>query len=532
MRIDIRLTNRTAMLPALDPTVYKNLRAQWSFSPKGLWHMPRYKPTKLMRAQYAVTVKQIETLKNTPNSKNRARIKTLSAALADMDTKLATMWDGRISLIDHNAVSSGLFRATWHDVEKECGVHFSVKKNRQTVDFVDGLSDAIDQYRHQNDCVHAMQVAIPRGGGIVLAATSSGKTGIAARLFSKVTCPCLFVVDQLDLLYQQKEELEGWLHEEVGVVGDSIFDPKRVTVATIQTLSLHAKRKGFIKWFQTIDIMIVDELHEAMAKRNFDVLRRVKPVAIFGLTATLQLGQKETRLKAYAFAGPVIFRFPIEEGVKRGVLAKGYVLQLLFPDATGVDNDYQTDLVLQVTQNELKLSACVALTNELMRMDRHELILVDRVSHLHDVDDVLKHIPHELAYGEIAVKDRRQSKEHFEDGDIKLLIANKVFKKGTSIKRIDAMIDMAEGKSKNDPVQKFGRGLRLHTEKSEFLYLDFGTQGHGRFAAAATSRRRALKKAGISVTTVQVNNEAEAVSALKKFARKVGAHCHESKPKH
>jgi superfamily II DNA or RNA helicase len=257
----------------------------------------------------------------------------------------------------------------------------------------------------------------------------------------------------------------------------------------------------------------------------------VKPVAIFGLTATLQLGQKETRLKAYAFAGPVIFRFPIEEGVKRGVLSKGYVLQLLFPDVDESGNDYQTDLALQVTQNELKLSACVALTNELMRMDRHELILVDRVSHLHDVDDMLKHIPHGLAYGEIKIADRRQVKENFEDDDIKLLIANKVFKKGTSIKRIDAMIDMAEGKSKNDPIQKYGRGIRLHDGKDELLYIDFGTQGHGRFASAATSRRRALKKAGISVTTARVNSEAEAVLALKKFSRKVGINCHESKHK-
>lgn len=524
------------MLPALDTAVYQQLRAQWSFSPKGLWMMPKYQPTKLLRGQLSMTIRKIEDLQKVHTAKNAARIKSLTAAVHEMEAKLEGMWDGKISLIDHSAVSSGLFRATWHEVEQACGVKFSVKQDRQTVEFGPGLPDAADQYRHQNACVHAMQVAVPRGGGIVLASTGSGKTAVAARLFARAKCSCLFVVDQLDLLYQQKQELEDWLHEDVGVVGDSSFAPKRITVATIQTLHLHAKRKDFVSWFKTIDIMIVDELHEQMAKRNFDVLRQIKPVAIFGLTATLQLRQKETRLKAYAFAGPVIFQFPISEGVKRGVLAKGYVLQLLFPDVNGNENDepadnYQTDLAVQVTQNPQKLAACVALTDDLLRSGRHELILVDRVSHLHDVDDALKHIPHGLAFGEITVDERKQAKDDFEAADIKLLIANKVFKKGTSIKRIDAMIDMAEGKSKNDPVQKFGRGIRLHADKSELIYVDFGTQGHGRFASAATSRRRALKKAGISVTTVRVNDEAQAVSALRKFIRKVGNHCYESKHK-
>jgi superfamily II DNA or RNA helicase len=515
----------------LDAETHKKLRDCWSFSPKGLWMMPKYRPTKILRSQRAVTMKQIEELKSTPSARSTFRVEHLTELVAELDKKLERMWDGKISLIDRGAVSAGLFRATWRDVEAVCGVKFTVKQDRQTVEFVDGLPDAGEQYRHQNACVRMMVASIPRGGGIILAATSSGKTGIAARLFSKTRCECLFVVDQLDLLYQQRQELEEWLHEPVGVVGDSEFRPARVTVATIQTLNLHAQRKDFVKWYGGIDLVVVDELHEALAKRNFNVLQRIKPVAIFGLTATLQLGQKETRSKAYAFAGPVIFRFPIEEGVKRGVLAQGYALQLLFEPQSMEEesDDYQNELAIQVTENPVKLDACKGLVRELLRADRHVVLLVDRVQHLHDLDRDLQDFPHALAYGAVGVKDRQQARLHFEDDDIRLIIANKVFRKGVSIKRIDAMVDMAEGKSKNDAVQKFGRGLRLHKDKSELIYVDFGTQGAGRFAKAAVSRRRALKAAGISVTIARVNSEAQAISALKKFMATRVSTCHNQK---
>ena len=295
-------------------------------------------------------------------------------------------------------------------------------------------------------------------------------------------------------------------------------------MATIQTLNLYRERRDFVAWFEHIDVMVVDELHEQMAKRNFNVLESVEPVAIFGLTATLQLRQKETRMKAFAFAGPVIFEFPLAEGVERKVLTKGYALQLLFKPVPVDDGiKYREDLEAQVVQNETKLAACRGLVEELLQeMDRHVVVLTDRVAHLKDVADVLQDFPHRLAYGDVEVAERSQAKREFERDEIPLLIANKVFKKGVSIKRIDAMIDMAEGRSKNDALQKYGRGVRLHRKKTELLYIDIGTDTGSRFSKNATSRRRALQAAGIKVTVVKdICSEEQAVKALRKFARKV-----------
>jgi len=531
MRVPVLLTNRRAVFPPLDAEVYDRLRAFWSFSPKGLWYMPQYKPTKILRGQRDETAKRIEELKRQRPVKS-SRIRAMEAAVREADEQLKGMWDGKINLLKRGALSAGLFRATWKEAEQSTGVKFLWKRERKTLPLKPGLPPADAKYEHQNECVTAMLNNIERGGGIVLAATSSGKTAIAARLFSWLDCDCLFVVDQLDLLYQQQEELEAWLHEKVGVVGEGRFEPRRVTVATIQTLNHHRQHADFRKWYGRIQVMVVDELHEQLARRDFNVLEAIEPVAIFGLTATLQLGVKETRLRAYAFAGPVLYRFPIKEGVERGVLAKGYALQLLFKPEDCANMDWRDELRLQVLENELKLDSCWEMVDVLVNMmNRHVMVLVERVRHLEDVSDICNAIPHGVAYGKVDVTMRGMVKEMFEAEDLKLMLTNKVFKKGTSIKRIDAMIDMAEGKSKNDPVQKYGRGLRLHPDKSELIYIDFGTDGDGRFAKAAASRRKALRDAGIQVTVVKnVCSTGQALLALRKFIRKVAAYDRQSDP--
>jgi superfamily II DNA or RNA helicase len=342
---------------------------------------------------------------------------------------------------------------------------------------------------------------------------------MAGKFYRCLPYSCLFVVDQIDLLYQNRDEIQTWLGEEVGYVGDQKFELRRVTVATIQTLHKHRDDFKFRKWYSHVMAVVVDELHEQMARRNFDVLTTINPIARYGLTATLQLKKKDIRTKAHSFAGPILYEFPIEQGMKQGVLTKGQTLQLLFEPVPIAHEEYQEQIREQVIENEQKQKAVKAIVQLLLQNDRYVVILVDRVEHLERLSDLMDDIPHRLAYGRISVSDRISARKKFEKGKINLLIANKVFKKGINLKRVDCIIDMAEMKSKNDVMQKFGRGVRLHEDKDALLYIDIGTQGGlggERFRKAATSRIRALRAANIPCRSVKVSNLAEALKAVKK----------------
>lgn len=471
MKVSVTLTNESAWITKASDEAYELLQNEWSyFSPGARFH-PAYK-------LYL---------------RDRDR--------ASKEGREPLGWDGKIRLFKQGKVPAGLFRAT-EDILREKSIEFKLTVDIPTVlPFLNGVAKSEGQYKFQNACVKAMMSALPLGGGIVLCATGSGKTNMAGQFFSKLKYTCLFVVDQVDLLYQSQKELAMWMGEDVGVVGDSQYDVKRVTVATIQTLYKHVKDKKFMRWFRTVGVVIVDELHVQMGRTHFNVLDKISPIARYGLTATLQLGRKEVRVKAHAFAGPILYRYPIATGQEQGVLTKGSAIQLLFP--ADQDTVYADDYDREVVDNEQKLKMCSRIVRQLLTDKRCVIVLVSRVRHVKAVHDLFYDIPHGLAYGAIGKIKRRSAILRFEREKTSLIIANKVFEKGVNIKRVDVIYDLAEMKSKNVVIQKFGRGVRLHKNKKSLLYIDSGTL-NGRFAKASRSRARALKAAGIKVTKVKV----------------------------
>ena len=173
----------------------------------------------------------------------------------------AGVWDGRIRFYKKGQLPAGLFRATYDDILQKHPVKFIVTKDRPAIpQLLPGLPPQTDpQYAYQNECVDAMCKALDRGGGLVVAATASGKTAITSHFFSRLPFPCIFIVDQLPLLDQAQKELSSWLGERVGTVGRSIFDPQRITVSTIQTLKQHENDRRFLTWYKSVKVVVVDE---------------------------------------------------------------------------------------------------------------------------------------------------------------------------------------------------------------------------------------------------------------------------------
>jgi superfamily II DNA or RNA helicase len=447
------------------------------------------------------------------NEKRRA------AAEGDPNRKVDG-WDGRARLLSRDGtVPAGVFRATRKEI-KELGIRFVVTYERPDQPTLQkGIQITDTKYRHQRRAVRRIIKAIPKGGGIVLSATGSGKTGMAAQLFSKLGWNCLFVVDQVNLLYQTQKELGRWLGEPVGIVGDRKYEVQRVTVGTVQTLSKHVKDKAFMKWYRTVSIVVIDELHVQMNRRNFKVLETIKPVARIGLTATMQMSKKEVRMKAWAFCGPVLYRYPISRAQAAGVVSSGQAVQLLFPQDEFAPENYQEAYEQEVVFHEGKLAACGRIVRWLIeKQDRRVILLVSRIAHVKELQAEFSDFEYGLAYGKVDKKQRISTLERFERGELKLIIANVVFEKGVDVKRVDVVCDMAEMKSKNTAVQKYGRGVRLHADKADLLYIDFGADA-GRFGKAARSRARALSDEKIPVTKIKVSGPLQALKAVQGVVR-------------
>ena len=426
---------------------------------------------------------------------------------------LAKTWDGREHFLRDDQLPAGLFWATRKEIEEKEDIRFIVSGDldRPNLEIKNILGS---DRSYQNACVEKMLKVIRFGGGLILGATGTGKTRIASMFFSRVTGEHLFVVDQLVLMEQAIDELEDALKEKIGWVGDSEYEPQRITVATRQSMFIHQMESKFKDWTNRLQTILIDEIHEQMNNSNFSTVENIQPLAVFGLTATLSK-KKKSRLRAYSLCGPVIYEYPLKQGQEEGYLSQAIAVRLLYANPVSreeqktfswtklysskiVDNDQRNWLVSELVQ-------------EAWCRNKYIIVLVTRVKHLKKLSGRLRAIPHRIVSGtfkgqKIEVKDRIESKSKFEAGDIRLIIANTVFKKGVNLKRVDMIIDCDAGRSENDAVQKFGRGIRKHEDKLGLIYFDINDWDEANpknwFHIASRYRTRALQRAGVKLHKV------------------------------
>jgi len=256
-----------------------------------------------------------------------------------------------------------------------------------------------------------------------------------------------------------------------------------------------------------LDVLIIDELHTQLNRRNFSTIEKIRPKAVFGLTATLELQKKHIRMRSYAVAGPVIFQYSLDQGTKDGYLTKGVVVQVQYPNIHWYDDgqmEYR-DAYRSLVRSAERNAVIKGVVQAGLDAGRRVVVLVEWVEHLKNVARLFKGVRHRIVYGAVKVEKRIKAKEQFDDGGINLIIANKVFQKGVNIKQVDMIVDCAALKSKNSALQKFGRGVRLADGKRGLIYVDIGDVKN-RFEAASKRRARAFKAAGIKVFKVPVKD--------------------------
>ncbi len=418
------------------------------------------------------------------------------------------LWDGYATQLRFNRAGAWIPTGVWLDKQKQCeeaGIQFLVTDEREAPKFGKFPAWIAEMLRYYQDNAVDALIKASGSGGLILNATGTGKTLIAGAYFSRLKGYGCFVVDELTLLEQARASFEALLHEHIGVVGNQIYDPARITVATCQTLMKHSKKPEFRKWFQKIDALFIDEIHLAMNRRSFKVVKRIQPMAVFGLTATLELQKADVRTNATSIAGPPIFEYPYEQAVKDKVLTKGVVCRVTcnqsgkFKDPT---RDYDTVIVRSKKRNQL----IEDLVREGRALGRTIVVLVSRLKHLDIMSRRLKDIKHEVICGKRKSTDRTKAQSKMNKRKLPLIIANVVFGKGIDISTIDMIIDGTAASSKNNASQRFGRGTRLDALKDGLLYFDISDHdGIGlpnRFQKAARRRARAFVAQKVPVILV------------------------------
>lgn len=427
------------------------------------------------------------------------------------DSEGKRIWDGIKTFLAYDRVPAGLFVSLRREIERKWDIDFKVRDLRERPDFDDLDEDYISDRKYQNACVATMRDHSDMGG-IIINATGTGKTRIAGMYFKALNGSGVFIVDELGLLDQAQKELEKFLGERVGNIGNMQFKPRRITVATAQTLHRHRHDPKFEPWIKKLDVMIIDEIHDMLGKRNHEIVSSYRPKACFGLTATLQMKKASVRVKAQALTGPLIYTFPLAKGVSEKVLSPGIAVLVRITRGGYPDEDHWTAYDKMIAKSNRYNTVVEKLARVGLQKKKHIMLLVHRPKHVKILSKRFKDVPHKVAKGDVRVRDRILAKEEFESKKLKMLIANQVFKKGTNLKIVDMIIDAASRPSFNDAAQKYGRGVRLCDKKVGLLYFDIGFKNppdvdhhsfnFNRFAKGGRVRKRSLLSQNIPVYTV------------------------------
>ena len=407
-------------------------------------------------------------------------------------------WDGYTHMLRWGRVATGLFLFRLKRL-RECGWKFHIQDQRGYPSILLKAKSSPDIRPYQEQAVQAMLRA-SNVGGLVLNSTGSGKTRITGEYFRRVAAVCVFVVDELTLLEQARRELTKAVGEDIGVIGEGECAPRRITVATIQSLAKLEKHPKLKQWIKLLEVIVLDEIHVALNERSFNAIQALQPKAVFGLTATLQVDTPHVGYPARALAGPVIFRYPLAQGVREGYLSPGVSCVVkVHGGASGFIREYSILYKALIVKSAVRNSCICALVAEGLRRGRRVIVVCEYLSHLNILSKLLEKFPHRVLSGKVSSRtDRFAAKEAMDAGELRLLLVSRIFGKGVDIRTVDTIIDTTASADASTVIQRYGRGTRKSESKHGLLHFDIHDVGNS-FERAAKAREEALRRAKIPV---------------------------------
>lgn len=327
-----------------------------------------------------------------------------------------------------------------------------------------------------------------RTRNLVVAATGTGKTMLAAFDYrglagnSGLRPRLLFVAHREELLQQARLAYRHVLRDEAfgEVLGGGneprSFEHLFTTVQSFRSRGLTA-RMGADYW----PIVVVDECHHATADTYTEIVERLKPKILLGLTATPERADGKSILPY--FDGRPATEIRLWDALDQQLLApfEYYGLadgtdlsQVRWSrsgdyDAAELDrvytgNDRRAELVLEQFRrwrgrvNEARaLGFCVSV--------RHAEFMARKFSEAG--------IPALAVHGDSRDEVRREAPRKLERREVNVLFTCDLYNEGIDLPFVESLLLLRPTSSPTVFLQQLGRGLRLHEGKTTCLVLDF-----------------------------------------------------------
>lgn len=380
-----------------------------------------------------------------------------------------------------------------------------VRGERRPLAFSGSLRD------YQVEAVKAILSPPWRGRGILKLPIRSGKTRVGGRILAALGLPSLFLVPSKGLLHQTREALSELLPgASIGLLGDGLWEPERITVATLQTVARLKGSKGREpgsrqRWsgreksqptttprsgsrpcdrYRDIrdgfDVVICDEVHHIRGGGEWHkVLQDIDARYKIGLSATAFLKstveQSRGAIWMLATCGEVRMDVPVSRLVADGYLMRQNVHLYRVTEPTKYRQSKWSATMFRkcVIENEHRNRLIARVAAEHVAADLKVLVIAKRLDHIALLHEALE--DEELRVGKVVGKtstaDRKWAVESLEDGTLDVLLGN-VLGEGMDLPCVNVVINAEGGKDDKVTIQR-QRNLTVSEGKTQAIFVDF-----------------------------------------------------------
>jgi len=405
------------------------------------------------------------------------------------------VWDGYIrkySIKTHTFPSGLLHRIV--AILRKLNVDFEVEDRRKKFEWKE--SQVLDNLKDFKFSLRPYQIdGLIRGLRVPYLifwwATSAGKTVMFSALIAALKSKnsfrnTLILVSNKDLASQHRKELSSMLETEIGLIEEGRFEPKKITVAVINTLwqkSVRKKEKVVVKYLENIEHLICDEVHHIIDSKMFKqtINKCVNTIARHGFSGT-PFSLTTDDLELEAVTGPPLSKVTMTKLIDEGWVSVPHIFMINYNCAPQGGYNYSEVYSKNIVNNEIRNRIISEIVyDEYVTDENSSILLIIRIiKHGEIIKDMLLDLgvdPDDMVYvhGSTHKTIRAQAKQDFKDKKLRIVIASSIWVEGIDIPSVDVLVqadggggkEIKQGKGIRSVIQKVGRVIRKPIEKGE-----------------------------------------------------------------
>lgn len=404
-------------------------------------------------------------------------------------------WDGYQHYItEKGGFQTGILPQICKYLEEK-GMDYQVEDNRLSEEVSTEVRDKMRKWEYrptQKDNLEAILNnkvgGVPFIRGIIKAATNAGKTLVIAGVYHTTKVKSIVIVNNLDLFNQMvKQDFPQLLPNKFGYMQGKTLVWGDVMICMAQTLSKRLKEDREVKSrIGSYGAVLVDEGDLSDNKTYKGIL-----TALYGtyirlcfsgsiLVSTLAKYKiKNQNIKS--FFGELLYEIGNKELIEKGysspiriVINKGNTVHY---GCDNFDEEYLKAIIKSPSRNKKIISRI-----KFHRSKGRKYFMVTVKNHKH-VKLLTELLTKEFG-GELKVDwvhhskhNREQTINNFKAGNIDILVASLIVKRGLNLPLMQVMINASGGLSPENVLQLLGRATRKHESKKETWFEDFFDEG-------------------------------------------------------